>query len=127
MPGRASAYRQETCVERLICAPDSPRLKKVIVADQTVLGLVDDALIVTTQESEDAPSLVLRCVPPSDHRNLHFVENLGLLATWRGLEALYIGRIRLDQPRTVALLALSTPGPKRASILSSPFEGDSAR
>ncbi len=69
------------------------------------------ALLVKTSEE-----LALRLVAASDHAQLPLREVLRLLARAPGLALSLVGRLRLEQPRTLALLAVG-PAPEGQLLL----------
>ena len=65
-----------------------------------VVGVAGAALIV------DTPAGQMECLPPSDHAELAYVENLRLLGSGPGLKVRFVGRVRTGTPRSVRILAL---------------------
>ena len=66
----------------------------------SVAGVVGASLIV------DSPAGQMECLPPSDHAELAYVDNLRLLGSCPGLKLRFVGRVRTGTPRSVRVLAI---------------------
>jgi hypothetical protein len=110
-PGRLFATPIAEQVARAYAAAALPVAERpagsdLVLAHGVVLGAAGDALLVKT-----ADELALRLVAASDHAQLPLREVLRLLARAPGLGLSLVGRLRLEQPRTLALLAVG-PAPE---------------
>lgn len=72
----------------------------LVFVEGAVLGVGGAALIVDTSAGQ------MECLPPSDHAELAYVENLRLLGSRAGLKLRIVGRVRTGTPRSVRLLAI---------------------
>jgi hypothetical protein len=90
--------------------------------DGCVLGVVDGALLLETSPAPNGGNIPLRLVPGSAHERLRYRENLATLGRMSGSRVRCVGRIRPDEPRTIALLAV---GPLESSdlVLPAPMLG----
>ena len=79
----------------------------LVFLDSIVLGLVPGGLALQARNARRP--LDLLGVLPSEHAELAYLENLRRLGGLTGQPLRLIGRLRLDRPRTVALLAAGGP------------------
>lgn len=85
---------------------ERPAGSDLVLVHGVVLGAAGDALLVRTGEE-----LLLRYVAASDHSQLPIRDALRFLARAPGLALSLVGRLSLEQPRTLALLAIG-PAPE---------------
>lgn len=74
-----------------------------------VLGAARAALLLGVRSSSGG-AIEVRCVPPSHHPELRYMEGLAVLARAPGLRLRVVGRVRFDSPRTIELLAVGIAG-----------------
>ncbi len=90
-----------------LTAGERPAGADLVFLDSIVLGLVPGGLALQARNAH-RPLDVLGVVP-SEHAQLAYLENLRHLGGLAGHRLRLIGRVRLDRPRTVALLAAGGP------------------
>jgi hypothetical protein len=73
----------------------------LLFLDANVEAVSERGIVISTAEG------VFEAVAPGDHEALVYRQNLRLLARVQGLEMRAIGRLRLERPRTLELLAVS--------------------
>jgi len=71
-----------------------------------VIGVHGPSLIVAVEADGRWPPIALRCLAPNDNPALRYRENLRQLSRCPGLPIQFIARVRLEEPRTVHLLAV---------------------
>jgi len=96
---------------------ERPAGADLLFLDSIVLGPAPDGLALQARNA--LRPLDLLGVVPSEHAELAYLDNLRRLGGLAGHPLRLIGRVRLDRPRTVALLAVGGP----ALDLPAAFEG----